>query len=300
MTRIDDSMLNGKAWDTTARGSMDLRSGGQFAWMPNLAELHNNQGYIQRNLTVLAIEPPKFFQFMENPEAWYGAFKALIEKHPIKIDGFKQGLIVATTDHDVGGAGEKQQEFTNVTRERTEPVFTYIEKETRPIQRFLDIWIRFGLMDPDAKFALIGTLTDKALPDDWLFDWYAGTVLAYETDITNRFVDKAWLSTNMYPQGTGTITGVRELTANRELLSLDIAFTATSVSGHSIVMMAQAIHDRITKTNANPQNSPAFVQEIDPTLSDIVRGYKESIEDVGSGAESPIGDYVSSDAQSGD
>lgn len=297
MPRIDDAMLGGKAWDTSARGSLDLRYGGQFGWMPNLGELHNNQGYIPRNLTILAVEPPKFFQFLPNPEVFYGCFKSLVEKHPIKVDGFKQGLKVAVTEHDVGGAGEKQQEYTNVTRERTEPKFSFIEKETRPIQRFLDIWIRFGMMDPDAKFALIGTLTDQKLPDDWLFDWYAGTILAYETDVTNRFVDKAWLTTNFFPQGTGNIDGSRELTANRELLTLDIDFTGTSVSGHSIVMMAQAIHDKIIKTNANPQNKPAFVSEIAPKLAEINRGYKWSVENAGKAASTPLGNYISSSAQ---
>lgn len=294
MPRIDDALLGGKAWDNTARGSLDLTHGGQFGWMNNLAELHNNQGYIQRNLVVLAVEPPKFFQFMPNPEFWNQAFKALVEKHPIKVDGFKQGLTVATSEHDVGGAGEKMQEYSNVTRERTQPKFTFIEKETRPIQRFLDFWIRFGLMDPDAKFALIGTMTDQPLPNDWLFDWYAGTILAYETDVTHRFVDKAWMTTNFYPLSTGDINGTRELTAAREVLTLDIDFTGTSASGHSIVQMAQVVHDNVLKTNANPQNKPAFVQEIASTLSDINRGYKWSVEEPGRHAKSPIGDFVNS------
>ena len=154
-------------------------------------------------------------------------------------------------------------------------------------------------MDPDSKFALISTITDKKLPDDWLFDWYAGTILAYETDITNRFVDKAWLTTNLFPQSTGDINGSRELTAARELLSLDIEFTGTSVSGHSIVMMAQGIHDKIIKTNSNPQNKPAFISDVAPVLASINRGYKWSVENAGRAASSPLGDYVSSTAQAG-
>lgn len=296
MPRIDSAMLGGKAWDMTARGSLDLTHGGQFGWMPNLAELHNNQGYIQRNLVVLAVEPPKFFKYLPNPEFWFQSFKALVEKHPIKVDGFKQGLTVSTSEHDVGGAGEKMQEYNNVMRARTQPRFTYIEKETRPIQRFLDFWIRFGMMDPDAKFALIGTLTDQPLPNDWLFDNYAGTILAYETDITHRFVDKAWLTTNFYPLGTGDIDGSRELTAPREVLTLDIEFAGTSASGHSIVQMAQAVHDNIRKTNANPQNKPAFVQEIAPVLRDIDRGYKWSVEEPGRNAPGPFGPTVTSSA----
>jgi hypothetical protein len=278
MSRIDSAMLNGKAWDQTPRGSLDLTHGGQFGWMPNLAELHNNQAYV---------EAPRFFEFMPNKEIFYQSFKALVEKHPFKVTGFKQGLNVDVADHDVGGAGEKQQEYTNVKRERSEPVFSYIEKETRPIQRFLDFWIRWGMMDPDAKHALIAPLTGVDLPSDWLFDWYGGTILAYETDITNRFVDKAWLTTNFWPHTTGAQDSSRELAANKDILTLDIPFSGTSVVGHSVVQVAQRIHDNIRKTNAAPAEAPAFMQEISPILADINRGYKWSIERVGDSAVAP-------------
>lgn len=286
MSRIEDAMLNGKAWDQSKRGSLDLSYGGQFGWTPNLAELHNNQGYVQRNMTVLALEAPRFFEFMPNKEIWFQSFKALVEKHPFKITGFKQGLTVELADQELAG-GEKQQEYTNVKRDRTEPVFSFIEKETRPIQRFLDLWIRYGMMDPDTKFALISTLAGANLPTDWLFDWYAGTILAYETDVTHRFVDKAWLTTNFFPHTTGPIDGQRELTANKDLLSLDIPFSGTSVSGHAIVMLAQRIHEQINMTNASPANNQAFIQEISPIISDIKNGYKWSVEKIGENPVSP-------------
>ena len=54
----------------------------------------------------------------------------------------------------------------------------------------------------------------------------------------------------------------------------------------------------ITKTNANPQNKPAFVQEIAATLSDIKRGYKWSVENVGESATGPFGSPVTSTASS--
>lgn len=289
MARSKDTMLNGKAWDNTPRGSLNLMLGGQHGWMNNLAELHNAQAYVPRNLVLLAVEPPRFLRFMPNPEFWVGAWKALVEKHPYKVSGFKQGLTVVTSEHDVGGAGEKMEEITNVTRDRTEPVLSYIEKETRPIQRYLDFLIRFGMMDPDAKFALVSTLVGQELPSDWLFDWYAGTVLAYETDITHRFIDKAWLTTNFYPKGTGPIDGTRELPANKELLQLDIEWSGVSASNHAVVEMAQRIHDRVRLANANPHNRPAFVNDIDPAISDIARGYFHSIEETGRLGNGPLG-----------
>ena len=283
--RVEDTMMDGRAWDTTPRGSLNLGRGGQFGWTPNYAELANNQAYVQRNMTVLALEAPKFFQFMPNPEFFYEAFKTLIEKHAQKITGFKQGLTLEHATHDIGAGNEKQQEVTQVKRDRTEPVITWVEKEGRPIQKFLDIWIRFGIMDPDAQFALISTIAEEAtLPKDWLFDWYSGTILAYETDITNRFVDKAWLTTNFFPLATGEINGVRELNANKDILTLDIPFAGASLSNHAVVLLAQSIHDTIIKLNASPGNMPAFVSEISPVLADIKRGYKNSIERIGTAA----------------
>ena len=299
MARHEEAMLNGKAWDTTPRGSLNLKLGGQNGWMNNLAELHNNQAYIPRNLVLLAVEPPRFLKLLPNPEYWMAAWKALIEKHPYKVSGFKQGLNVSTSDHDVGGAGEKMDEATNVMRDRTQPVLSYIEKETRPIQRFLDFLIRFGIMDPDTKFALISTLTDQQLPNDWLFDWYAGTVLAYETDVTHRFIDKAWLTTNFFPKGTGNIDGTRELPANKEILTLDIEWAGVSASHYAVVELAQRLHDKIQLANANPSNRPAFVSEIAPELTDIARGYKWSVEETGRSGKGPLGGGFTSTNTSG-
>ena len=280
--RAEDGLLDGKAWDTTERGSMNLGRGGQFGWCPNFAELANNQAYVPRNMTVLALEAPKFFQFMPNSEVFYEAYKTLIEKHARKITGFKQGLTVDNKDHDIGAGNEKQQEFTRVRRERTVPVLSFTEKDGRPIQKFLDIWIRFGMMDPDAQFALIATIVEPSrLPKDWLFDWYAGTILAYETDITNRFVDKAWLTTNFFPLSNGPVDSSRELSADKDILELEIEFSGASLSNHAVVLLAQSIHNNIIKTNASPGNMPAFVTEVEPVLNDLKRGFKNSIERVG-------------------
>ncbi len=280
--RAEDGLLDGRAWDTTDRGSLNPGRGGQFGWTPNFAELANNQAYVPRNATILALEAPKFFQFMPNKEVFYESFKTLVEKHARRFTGFKQGLEVLYKDHEIGAGNERQQEFTRVTRARTVPTLNLVEKDGRPWQKFFDIWIRFGMMDPDAQFALIATIVEPdRLPRDWLFDWYAGTILAYETDITNRFVDKAWLTTNFYPLGNGPVDAGRDLTADKDLLELDIEFSGASLCNNAVVRLAQSIHNNIIKTNASPGNMPAFATEVEPILNDIKRGYRASIERIG-------------------
>ena len=277
--RTQDALLNGKAWDTTPRGSLNLGRGGQFAYMPNLGELVNSQRYVQRNLTVLAVDPPRVFTLLPEAEVWISTWKALIEKHAFSVKGFKQGLTLSTTDVEVGGSGEKKLEFTDSKRDRTEPVLTFYELETRPIQRFISWMIRYACMDPDTKTALIATLVDEAnLPQDWLFDWYGGTILAYETDITHRKVDKAWLTTDFWFTETGNIDGVRSITENKDILQLEIKCSGVSRSDYSVVMAAQAIHDKIKKANASPGNMQSFYTELQPLVNDIKNGYVESVE----------------------
>lgn len=279
--RTDDALLNGKGWDITPRGSLNLSRGGQFAYVPNLGELVNSQRYVQRNMVVLAVDAPRVFTLLPDADLWISSWKALIEKHAFSVKGFKQGLELVTTEVEVGGSGEKKMEITDSKRARTEPVLSFYELEMRPIQRFISWMIRYAGMDPDTKTALIATLVDEAnLPQDWLFDWYGGTIIAYETDITNRFVDKAWLTTDFWFTETGAIEGQRSITENKDVLQLEIKCSGVSRSDYSVVMAAQSIHNKIRKTDASPGNMQAFYTELQPLVNEIKNGYVQSVEDI--------------------
>lgn len=73
-------------------------------------------------------------------------------------------------------------------------------------------WIRYGLMDPETKYALLGTM-GKAEVKDLLADWYSATCLFMQPDPMHKKIDKAWITTNMFPLANGDITGKRDLTA---------------------------------------------------------------------------------------
>ena len=152
-----------------------LTYGGQHGWAPNLTEWVSNQAYVRRNLVCVLLEAPRFFTLMPDPAKWVSTLKSLLELHCRSIEGFNAALTVDTDEHPVGGAGEMQQEVINVTRARTEPSFTFVEKYGRPIQTFIQHWVQYALMDPETKYALVGTLEKK--PEDLLADWFSCSAL---------------------------------------------------------------------------------------------------------------------------
>lgn len=280
MTRAVDALLSNEAFARGATNPMlNLSNGGQFGWAPDLANWVSNQAYVPRNLCCVLLEAPKFFQLMPEPQRWVQSLKAMFELHARTIEGFKAGLTVEVAEHAVGGGGEMQQEFTDVKRERSEPTFGFIEKYGAPIQTLLENWIMYGLMSPDTKYAAVGTLGQNA-PADMLADWYTASALFYEPDPTHRKVVRAWISTNMFPKGTGEITGKRDQNTAGEIRELSVEFTAVSQYGLGTRVFAQQILDSINLAYANPNNRPAFIQQIAPDVAAAANGYKSGIENL--------------------
>ncbi len=290
MARNDQTFLGNAAYGAMSRGGVDvinLAEGGFFGWSPDLANYLSDQGYVRKPLELVVIESPKFFTLMPNPEQWQASFRNMIERKPIRVEGFQAGLEVQTDDHAVGGSNEMFQEPVNVTRTRTQPQLTYVERYSRPIQRLHDIWIRYSIMDPEAKYAMLATLGNRA-PLDLLADWRSATILAYEPNPTHGGIEKAWLTTNWYPLETGAIEGVRDLTEAASLNRLTIPYAGISAVGNGINVFAQEIMNFTNLTNADPFNKAAFVREIAPdVLAAANAGFKADAERTGASNVAP-------------
>ena len=287
MSRLTDAMMTGGYTSDIDRPILDLKNGGQNGWSPNLVEWQSNQAYVSRPLHCILLEAPRMFKVMPDSDKWIASLKALFEMHAYAIEGFNAELKVETDTHDVGGGGEKQHEVVNVTRETSTPKFTFIEKYGRPIQTLLDYWIRYGLMDPETKFALLGTMGSSDVKD-MLADWYSATCLFIVPDPLHKTVDKAWLTTNMFPTSTGQITGKRDLKSGQELLTLDIEFPGISQYGLGVNAFAQTILDKINTTNADPFMRPAFATGIS---ADVAKpdGYAAGISTLAGDAVTKMG-----------
>ena len=285
MSRVTNAILQpGKAFAAGHQNPMvDLQFGGQMGYSPDLTEWVSNQSYVRRNLICLLVEAPKGFQYLPNPDQWIATLRALVELHPLSIEGLNAGLEVETAETPVGGAGQMHEDFTDVKETRSQPTFRWNEKYGMPVATFLRGWITHLLMDPATKFANIAT-NRGGRPTDMLADMYAMTCAFIEPDPTHTKVVKSWLVTNMWPKGTGEITGRRDLTAAGEPTTYDVQFTGISQFGLGVDAFAQRLLDGINITGANPYNRNAFVDKISADILAQGRGYKSSTEALGAGS----------------
>ena len=291
MARNEKTFIGNMAYGALGYGgaqALNLAEGGFFGWSPDLANTLSEQGYVRKPMEIVVLETPRFCNLMPNPDQWHASFRNLFERKAIRVEGYNAGLTVETDDHAAGGAGEMMQEPVNVTRARSEPSFSFIEVYGRSIQKLHDQWIRYAIMDPDAKYAMLTTLGSQA-PSDLLSDWYSASILAYEPDPIHRGVEKAWLTTNFFPLSNGEVTGVRDLTTGSELSRLTIQYSGVSVVGNGINAFAQEIMNATNLDNADPYNKASFIKEIAPdVLAAAQAGFRADAERTGASNVAPM------------
>lgn len=288
MSRLSNAIMTDAFARQVSRPMSNLELGGQGGWAPNLTEWVNNQAYVSRPLICIMLEAPKMFSVMPDSYKWIASLKALFELHAKSIEGMNASLKPEFDTHDVGGAGEKQHEVVDMKREASVPKFTFVEKYGRPIQTLLNYWMRYGMMDAEAKYALLGTLGNPNIKD-LLADWYTATCLFIVPDPLHKTVDKAWITTNMMPQGEGDVTAKRDLSTGQEILTLDIEFTGLSQYGLGVNKFAQTILDQISTTNADPSMRASFIDRVSADVLAAANGYRNDLQKVGTQAVTRMG-----------
>lgn len=240
---------------------------GQQGPYTNFEGYVSNSAYVRRNVIAVLIEAPRGFDDLPDPDKWRKTLKALVELQADSIAGLTSTLTVENVENAVGGAGEMQEDSSNVTRERTVPTFTWTEKYGKPINAFLTGWITELIMDPITKVPGVVTraLQDEGpsggkLTGDLLPDYTSMTVLFFEPDPTHTRVIHAWLSTNMRPKTAGEVVGSRDLTAAGESSQYDVEFTALTQEGYGVRLYAQKVLDEMNENAINPNTMPAFVE----------------------------------------
>lgn len=289
MSRVTDAILGSNGYGRGHTAPMlDLAYGAQMGFSPDLTQWVSNAAYVRRHVFCLLLEAPRFFQLMPDSYKWTEALRVLFEQHPLTIEGLNAGLTVETDETPVGGGGEMQQEYTNVTRARTEPVFTFNDKYGAPINTFLRNWIEFGLMNPQSKVANVGTLVGNR-PTDMLPDMYAATAIFIEPDPTHRKVVRSWLVTNMFPLSDGDVTGNREVKAALQMSNMSIQFSGIAQYGLGPDMLAQTLMDQLLLDNANPHLRPAFVEGVDAEVAAAAGvGYAAQVANLSGTALDPL------------
>jgi hypothetical protein len=235
-----------------------------------IISLNSDSKHLSGQVIPMLMQVPKGFNlFKDQTKSLIESLRVIVEERPDSITGLKGSLIAEFVETDVGGAGEKASQIANMTRERSEPTFTWRDIIGTPIQKLLTLWMEFLLMDPDTKIPKVNTLEDYVL-DTWTKDYQSMTVMFMELDQSGMYVHRSWLITDMMPTTNGTIEGRRNLMEAAVPLDLEILFTGVSVMGHSIDAMATKILHGMSYVRTDTQlvNS-AFEQAVHVTTNGI-------------------------------
>lgn len=289
-SRLTDAILGAGTAYASHSAALNLAKGGQNGYLAriggvgpdgkNYGEWISNHAYVKKNIIPVVLSYPKFLDFMPESAKFIEAFKALVEIHPLTIDGLTSGLTVETDEHPIGGAGETQEEITDVKRAKSTVNFTFKEKAGKSIQKFLDIIIRYGYMDPDAKKPLVQKYFTGAKLDAvggmYTPDFYTATVLFIEPDTTQRVVVDAWLCTNMFFKSNGERTGKRDLRSAGETLELSIESTAITMNNEAVLQLADKVLASLTILNLVPDTDMILpTTSVDPKIDSAKTGFNQ-------------------------
>lgn len=276
--RQKDLFVNKAAYAQYAHAPAVEVAHGQNGRFSDFRYYVSNSAYVRRNLVAILIEAPRGFLDLPNPDMQIATLKGLIERQPQTIEGLRATITVDNVENAVGGDGNMQEDLSNVTRERSQPVFTFVEKYGMPINMFLESWIFNLMMNPVDKIPdIVKDPNVSRYPRDLLPDYNSCTVLFFEPDPTFTTIQKAWLCTNMRPKSAGQIEGSRDLTQAGESITYNIEFTALTQIGVGVKNFAQRILNEFNQTGTNPNMRDAFVTRVDADVEAQDNGYKGQV-----------------------
>jgi hypothetical protein len=267
-----DTTLDQVAYAKTSNATMvNLAHGANMGPSIDFRNFVSNTAYVRRHVIPFLIESPRGFQDLDRPDIWVAALKSLIEVWPMAIDGLAAGVTVEVTETAAGGAGEMQQDPTNVTRARTEISYRWKERYGSCVQKFLEGWVTYLIMDPNTKYPRVVALGVR--PPDLLPDYYGCTVLFVEPDPTGLTVIRSWLCTNVYPMDGITAQGSRDITQPMQEEEYTIRMASLSQVGEGVDNFAQLMLNSLNFSGLNSGTQQAFVQAVDADVTASATGW---------------------------
>ena len=275
----DQSYLKG-----TKSYAVDASKGGQFGFMIDIGNYINNTPYVGHDVIPVLMQYPKAYDLFDKDtrDTLVRMLKSLIEVNAKSITGLRSTLATEWMSVEVGGAGEIQQEISNVTRERSAPSYTWHEVDGCAIGRFWEWNIEMLGMDANSKYPNI--IAEGFNITTLLADMTRFVTLYIEPDRTGQYAVDAYLCANMFPQSAGDRESLRELTSAKQGRDITIEFTALTQRGYGVIALAQKFLDAINYTGANPQYQPAAVDVVDQNIQAMKSGYTDQVHRLGSQA----------------
>lgn len=257
---------------------VDLRTGGQGGYINDFRSFISNSSYVRRHVIPILLEYPRGFDYLDQPEVWKGILKALVEEHAKSIEGLNGSISMSFVETPFGASGEMQEDFSQVTRARSQVTFTWVEKQGRPIQEFLNYWIYYLFAHPDTQTPMIGSLPqNKDKYFDFLPDFNTMSMIFIEPDPFMKRVSEAWLIVNMAPKGSGDLQGSRNISDAMQQRELSIEFTGMQMMSNGVRMFAQSLLDRLSFTGLDAQNRRSSIETTIADLDEVKDGLGQNI-----------------------
>ena len=195
-----------------------------------------------------------------------------MENIPQSIDGIRMTLSV-DFDSTPTGAQEQFEAPVRVTRERSEPNYTYKERKGMPITKTIDFWIKVGIMDPDTQQpGIIKFLKNNTSNEEFGMytpEFYTATMLYVEPDNLNTTVLKAALVVNMFPKASGPMEMVRNLANAKAGSEFSVGYTGMTISTPAVQKLAKSLLGRMTSLYETPDIAETIpVGDIHPNVRD--------------------------------
>lgn len=284
MKRLIDTILPpGTGYGSTLTTSA-VDVGGQFSGQQGLAANLKgyvaNAAYVRRPVQCFVLQSPRGFNDLPDPEVWHRTLRKLMETGTRSITGLNATVNVSYVSNELGPAGEVQEDIAKVTRERSVPVHTFIEKYGMPIHAFFDGWVRWLIGAAESGVPEVTSLFELgAGPTDLLPDYTSATCLYAEFDPLHRTVIKAFLITNMMPKTSGEYIADRDLTAEGQSTEHSIEFTSIQQVGMGPKLLAQRIWDEISLVGVSTYMRAAALDGIDADIA-AVDGYTAAVREI--------------------
>lgn len=284
----ESSLTKGKS------AAVDPRVGGQLGALAKPNEWVNNADHVKQPIIAVLLAAPKAMAFMPDGAERISQLKALLELHPTSITGLNDGLTVEMAESVASSSGEQMQSVVNVTRERSNPVFSFNDKYGKIVERTFRDYITYLLQDPDTDYPAI--ISEQAYIDadspELLPDMVSCSMLFFEPNPSLTGIASAWLCVNMMPQGV-TNEGSRVKGQAKELSTQEISWTALTQTGRSVNTLAKSYLDALNKQGyksaglPNAMNADTIADAISPNLRDdaVATSYSKSVEEVAQAVE---------------
>jgi hypothetical protein len=246
--------------------------GAQMGSLIDVGKYVQNAHYVRKNVMVRVVEYPKWISYMPNPQPYREAIKSWFETQT-KVDGLNKALTAEFVRTPIGPSGHQQADFAKTVEAQSVITHTAVEKYGRYFRTLFEHWLRFGMGDHLSGVPLVSIFNPEVT--DALPDLYSCSVIYFEPDPLHRYVQDAFLVTNMAPESAGPDDYRKDPESSGESVELPIQFTGLQQTSYGVKLWAQELLDQTNRGGFNSIAQRSVRSAIDADVQATKGGWND-------------------------